>query len=188
MRRKVWSSLAICVALAGGCGGTKWSAGSTPTTNPKRLPRGWAVYTDPSGITLQHPTAWTTQSGRLSPLLVFIDRAADSGGFRRNINVLVQPVSPGFTLAEYLRVRRQELSSSGGTLEEDRAATLGRLAGHEVIWRLSRSGKTIRFLSVWTLRRGKAYLLTYASDDANFSAPLGDVRRLIASVRLPKTP
>jgi hypothetical protein len=191
--RKACASVVICVAVVAGCGGTKWSSSiSSPTSVPtndttpaRAIPRGWVAYRDPTGLTLQHPPAWTIQPGQLGPVIVFIDRREDAAGVRRNINVLSQALPTGMTAAQYLRLSMAQVAQVGGKLDDTRETDLSGFAARRVIWHLSKNGLTIRFLSVWTVRARYAYIVTYTSDDAGFDAPISDVNRLIASIRLP---
>lgn len=192
MRRVAWA-LVIFVAVTTGCGGTKWSSSvgapsSVPTklATPAAAPRGWVVYRDPSGLTLLRPPGWTTRPSQLGPVYIFIDSAPDAGGFRRNISIISQPLPTAVTAKEYLRLSVSEVAQAGGKIDDNRATRLGVLAAQQVTWHLSKNGTTIRFLSVWTLRAKTAYIVTYTADDAGFDAPIGDVYRLIASVRLPR--
>jgi hypothetical protein len=196
MRPIAVRALLAGLLLVAGCGGTRWSdtvAGAPTTTPPVTTATtpapppiaGWVLFRDPSGIAFRHPPDWTTVPGQLGPLYVYIDSGPDSGGFRRNINVLAQTVPAGFTLADYLRISRGQMTSAGGKLEHDAAATLGGLPGHEATWLVAKNGLRIRFLSVWTVRATNAFLVTYSADAANYDAPLVDVERLIASITLP---
>lgn len=118
-------------------------------------------------------------------MFVFIDSGPDRAGFRRNVNVLSQTLTAGFTSDDYLRLSTSQMAKLGATVDESRDATLGGLHGHEMTWHLNKAGKSIRFLEVWALRAQTAFLATYTSDSQEFDAPLADVRRLIASIRLP---
>ena len=181
--------LVIGLALAAGCGGTTWSSRATSSAPVSATPlQGWVSYRHSSGLTLQHPATWTVEASQLGLLFVFIDSRPDRAGFRRNVNVLSQTLPAGFTSDDYLRLTSSQMAKLGATLDESREATLGGLLGHGMTWHLNKAGKTIRFLEVWALRTQTAYLATYTSDSQEFDAPLADVRRLIASIRLPPSP
>jgi hypothetical protein len=146
---------------------------------------GWVAFRDPSGVEFSHPASWTTQPAQLGPLYVFIDPAQDAGSFRRNINMLVQPVAPGFTLDDYTRTSLTQMSAAGASVGEVLPTTLGGLPAGDVSWSLTKSGQTLRFLSWWAVRGKQAFLVTYSSAAASFDAPLLDVDRLINSITLP---
>lgn len=254
MRRNLVAPVVVSMALAAGCGGTRWDARgpaptvasaqaaaasrqvrkhpskvkpkATPTTAPKhKLPAAevtprptapkhpttppttnahapsatiaptvqsaangltWVAYTDASGVTLLHPTTWTVQAGRLGPLVVSIDgHGLDAAGYRRNINMLEQPLADGLTPADYERATVKRIAQTGGTIDDRRAATLSGAGGRQMIWHIDKAGTSQRFLTVWVVRGRVAFVVTYASDQRNFATPLVDVRRLISSIRLP---
>jgi len=185
--------LVIGLLLATGCGGTQWSdTVAAPTTVPPgtpvtviTTPSGWVSYRDSSGLTLQHPPEWTTQASQLGPFYVFVDSRADSGGFRRNVNVFEQPLPAGTTDSAYLRISVTGIETENGKIEEQSAATLSGLTAHELIWHVAKSGLNLRFLSLWAVRGRTAYIVTYTSDVGNFRSALADVRRLIHTIHLP---
>jgi hypothetical protein len=160
---------------------------SRTSTLPATVRAGWLPYYDPSGIALQHPAAWTVQPGGLGPMVVSIDGVGvDKAGFRRNINVLEQPLTDGLTAADYERASVKQIIETGGIVDNDRAAVLGGATGRQVIWHVTKAAKTTGFLSVWAVKGQLGYLVTYSSDQHNFATPLLDVRRVIASMILPR--
>ena len=203
--------LVIGLLLATGCGGTQWSdtvaapppttvrprppvsAVAAPTTSVRPrppviaapAPSGWVSYRDSSGVTLQHPSEWTAEPSALGPLYVFVDRGADSGGFRRNINVFAQHIPPGTSDADYSRISVTQIQAASGTIEESSDTRLSGFGAHEIIWHVGKSGLNLRFLSVWSVRGRTAYIVTYSSDSGNFQSALAEVRRLITTIRLP---
>jgi 5-enolpyruvylshikimate-3-phosphate synthase len=118
-------------------------------------------------------------------LFVFIDSGPDQAGFRRNVNVLSQTLPAGFTSDDYLSLTVSQMNKLGAAVDQSRDVTFAGLPGHEMTLHVNKAGKTLRFLEVWALRAHTAFLATYTSDSQAFEAPLADVRRLIASIRLP---
>jgi hypothetical protein len=145
----------------------------------------WVEYNDPSGVALSHPRSWTIHSASVGPVVISIDGdAPDSGGFRRTVNLLEQPLADGLTAADYLTYTLAQIAASGGVVESSAPIKLDGVAGHATTWHTS-GGVAHRFLSVWAVRGQLAFLVTYSSDTRNFATPLVDVKRLIASIRLP---
>lgn len=161
-------------------------SGTGSPTLPVTVRAGWLPYYDPSGVALQHPAAWTVQPGELGPLVVSLDGSGlDSAGFRRSVNVLEQPLTSGVTSADYRRISLKQIADTGGIVDDDRAAVLGRIPGRQVIWHVTKGGARTAYLSIWAIKGQVAYLVTYSSDQHNFATPLLDVRRMIASIALP---
>jgi hypothetical protein len=186
MGRLTSPALVIGLALAAGCGGTAWSSRpASPPPAPASASRTWVSYRHSSGLTLEHPGTWKVESSQLGPLFVFIDSGPDDAGFRRNVNVLSQTLPAGFTSDDYLSLSVSQMTKLGAAVDQSRDVTFAGVPGHEMTWHLIKAGKTLRFLEVWALRAQTAFLVTYTADSEGFDAPLGDVRRLFASIRLP---
>jgi hypothetical protein len=109
----------------------------------------------------------------------------DAGGFRRTVNLLEQPLADGLTGTDYLNYSLAQIADSGGVVENSTAITLDGVVGRATTWHRAQGAVTHRFLSVSAVRGQLAFLVTYASDAAHFATPLADVKRLIASIRLP---
>jgi hypothetical protein len=148
----------------------------------------WVVYRDPSGVALSHPRSWTIHTTSVGPVVISIDGAGtDAGGFRRTVNLLEQPLADGLTATDYLNYTLAQIADSGGVVENSTAITLDGVVGRATTWHTAHGAATDRFLSVSAVRGQLAFLVTYSSDAGHFAAPLADVKRLIASIRLPPT-
>ncbi len=182
------SAVALAAVALTGCSATAWRSAfpATTTTEPTAPQEGWVPYRDPSGLSLEHPPDWEVQPGQLGPLFVFIDPGADAAGFRRNINILVETVPRSMTPDDYQSISNKQLEALHAHLDETASLCFSGLPGREQMWHFSRDGRTLRFLSVWTVANGRALLLTYTADDANFEGPLADVRRVASTVSLPQ--
>ncbi len=146
----------------------------------------WVEYNDPSGVALSHPRSWTVHATLVGPVVISIDgNGTDAGGFRRTVNLLEQPLADGLTASDHLNYTLAQISQSGGVVESNTAITLDGVAGHATTWHTSAGAVPKRLLSVWAVRGQLAFLVTYSADANNFATPLVDVKRLIASIRLP---
>ncbi len=176
------ASTPTTTSTGGSVGVSGVETGETPIGNATE----WVEYDDPSGVSLVHPRAWTIRSSSAGPVVVSIDGSrTDAAGFRRTVNLLQQPLADGLTASDYLRYTLGQISETGGVVEQNRATTLGGVAGRELVWHATEGGVTHRFLSVWAVRAHLAFLVTYSSDSSGFAKPLPDVRRLVSSIRLP---
>jgi hypothetical protein len=146
----------------------------------------WVVYNDPSGVALSHPRSWTIHATPVGPVVISIDGdGTDASRYRRTVNLLEQPLADGLTATDYLDYTLAQISESGGVVENSTAIALDGVAGRATTWHAALGAVTHRFLSVWAVRGQLAFLVTYSSDAGHFAAPLADVKRLIASIRLP---
>ena len=159
------------------------SNGTQPARNP---PPGWVSYKDPSGLSLSHPSTWDVLPGTEGPLYVYIDPATGVP-FRRNINIELQRAAQPLTMAEFKTITLDQFKNIHDYRESTEGpTTLSGLAAYRIVWQGSLPGaQTLRFLSEWTVVRGQAWLVTYTSDPGRFDAALGNVDRLIESIRLP---
>jgi len=118
-------------------------------------------------------------------VVVFMDPSG-VGPFRRNVNIMFQPQSPTVTLEQYTEAGVREL-------KEDRAVTVGQPSATILSGTLARrlthsttddGGR--QFLSVWTVRSGGVWLVTYTSDaGSRFTGGMPEVERMLMSLRLP---
>ena len=107
--------------------------------------------------------------------------------FRRNINIELQRAAQPLTMAEFKTITLDQFKNIHDYRESTEGpTTLSGLAAYRIVWQGSLPGaQTLRFLSEWTVVRGQAWLVTYTSDPGRFDAALGNVNRLIESIRLP---
>ncbi len=172
--------------------GPKATTGATATTmvgSPKTTTgaptASLTTFRDPSGVSFEHPQAWTVEPASASrPLVVYIDPSG-VGPFRRNLNLLQPPRAPS-TLDEFTRLNLKELSDiPGSTTGESRPTTLSGFPAYRVSYRADLGSGELRFLVVWTIRGDKAWQMTYSSDLARYNAGLPDVERLLTTLNLP---
>ena len=162
---------------------TRPSAGSSASTTPQASGRA-TRYRDPSGVTFEHPGTWTVQPAGKDPLVVFIDPSRGVP-FRRNVNILRQVPEEPLTLDEYTAISLQRIREANGTVERQSATTLSGLPAHRMFVRADLGQGDLRFLSVWTIRGGTAWVVTYTADPARFDQALPEVERMLTTIGLP---
>ena len=59
------------------------------------------------------------------------------------------------------------------------------MPAYRLSYRATMEGDEMRFLSVWTVKDNKVWTVTYTSDPGRFIAGMGDVERLLTSIKLP---
>lgn len=156
-----------------------------PTTTTPRTSGRATTYRDPSGVSFEHPNAWTVQPGGGSgPLLVFVDKASGVP-FRRNVNIIRNDLGQPVTLADLTAQGLKELRESDRTIDRQSSTTLSGLPAHKVQGHSTEEGTEIRFMQVWTVRGDTAWVVTYTADAARFDEALSDVERMLTTIRLP---
>ena len=159
---------------------------AAPSTTSAATSAAVTRFRDPSGVSLEHPRAWTVEpSTGTDPLVVFLDPSAGVP-FRRNINIMVQSGPRPLTLDEYTQLSLKQFADlKTVTIGESRPTTLSGSPAYRVTYRGDLGAGDLRFLAVWTVRSGKAWLVTFASDPARYNASLPEVERLLTTIQLP---
>ena len=159
---------------------------ASPSTTSAAATGAFTRFRDPSGVSLEHPRNWTVQpSAGSDPLIVFLDPATGVP-FRRNVNILVQSGPRPLTLDEYTQLSLKQIGDIRGvTTGESRSTTLSGSPAHRLAYRGDLGSGDLRFLAVWTVRSGKAWLVTFTSDPARYNASLPEIERLLTTIQLP---
>jgi len=154
-----------------------------PDSDPS--PTGYSTFSDPSGVSMEHPNSWTVEpSNSDDPVVLFIDPPG-AGPFRRNVNILTQSGPAPVTLDEYTALSLEQFDDvAGSTIFESRATTLAGLPGYRVSYQADLGSGELRFLSVWTIQGGDAWLVTYSSEPDRYEDGLPEVERFLTTVEL----
>ena len=157
-----------------------------PSTTSATAAGAFTRFRDPSGVSLEHPRNWTVQpSAGSDPLIVFLDPVTGVP-FRRNVNILVQSGPRPLTLDEYTQLSLKQIADIRGvTTGESRSTTLSGSPAHRLAYRGDLGSGDLRFLAVWTVRSGKAWLVTFTSDPARYNSSLPEIERLLTTIQLP---
>jgi hypothetical protein len=159
---------------------------ASPTTTSAATTAAFTRFRDPSGVSLEHPRTWTVEpSAGTDPLVVFLDPPTGVP-FRRNVNIMSQSGPRPLTLDEYTQISLKQINDiRGSSIGESRPTTLSGSPAYRLAYRGDLGSGDLRFLAVWTIRSGKAWLVTFASDPARYNASLPEVERLLTTIELP---
>ena len=159
---------------------------AAPSTTASATTAAFTRFRDPSGVTLEHPRTWTVESSAgIEALVVYLDPAAGVP-FRRNVNIMFQSGPHPLTLDEYTQISLKQITDiKGTTIGESRTTTLSGSPAYRLSYRGDLGAGDLRFLAVWTVRSGKAWLVTFASDPARYNASLPEIERLLTTIQLP---
>ena len=161
---------------------TTAAAGSPSTTGA--VTSRWTQYRDPSGVTFEHAPTWKIE--RVGEILVVFVDPVGAGPFRRNVNIMLQRTDPPVTLEQYTEAGIRELRQDKAvTVGQPMSTTLSGTAARRVTHSTTDDGGR-QFLSVWTVRSGEVWLVTYTSDSGSrFDAAITDIERMLLSMKLP---
>ncbi len=145
----------------------------------------FAVYSNPAhGITAEYPAGWKAAEGLMGAIVSFRS-PLEAGGdrFSENVNILWEDVSaqPGLTVARYAEagIAQLALMITDFRLLDNRRHTMdGRRA--RLIEYTGRQGVfQIHVLQAMTIAGGKAYVLTFVAEEADYERYLPVARRIM---------
>lgn len=112
-----------------------------------------------NGFSVTPPPAWT-QLSVPGVAVAFADRP--QGDFTPNLNVAVQPLPPGATLAQYhaLSLAQVKKLITDGKVISTRATTLGGAKAQETVYTGRQGTFNLYFISTYAVTGGKVYLVT----------------------------
>ncbi|OLV17430.1 DcrB-related protein [Deinococcus marmoris] len=112
-----------------------------------------------SGFSVTPPPAWT-QLSVPGVAVAFADKP--QGDFTPNLNVAVQPLPPGITLAQYHALSLDQVKKliTDSKIISTRATTLGGAKAQETVYTGRQGQFKLYFISTYAVTGGKAYLVT----------------------------
>lgn len=157
------------------------------TARERAAAKGWDEYTDSSGVSFEHPEAWTVRGGGDAPVQIFIDPATSSS-FRRNVNILSVELPRTVSRSEYREKVLDEIDTFDPTIEKHSRTKLSGLPAERIQWTATVEDLDARILTVAALDRAnkRSWVVTYTSDARRFAPPLPDVNQLISTIDLPR--
>ena len=137
------------------------------------------------GVAFQYPGDWRLQpktKGSIATL--FAPDGKASLILPENISVASQPMLPDMDLAAYTRLNENQLSGeTGAELLESKPVDIGGIPGHSMVTTGSYNAREVKFLTAWTIRNGKAYVLSYGALKENYDKMADDAKKVLASLK-----
>jgi hypothetical protein len=162
--------------------------------SPAPRPEGAFVHyeSEAFGFALEHPEAWDiVERERLNTILFVVPGTGVEGEFRANLNVGVQEAAPPLdSLGAYTdafldaapdQIDDFELLSSEPALLDGRPA-------HRVVYTGSQTGLPLKWLQVWALDAGRAYIVTYTAEPTIFDRHLPQAEYVISTIEIAPAP
>ncbi len=149
------AALIVVVALAGDF---KFSLSLNPSAKQGSEAGEFLTYNNAEkGIAIQYPSQWQmSEKGSSDPTVIV---------------TFLSPIEVGPNIKINLRVQMVE--------EGDR--TLAGLPGHYLVYADTQQGVPVKWLTVWTTKDTKAYLVTFSSTVADYDKLLPTVQKMIDS-------
>lgn len=181
---KNFLAIAVVIAVAlSGCSSDDSKKEEATTPDVSKV----ATYKNPeTGVSLRHPTSWTTDyDSQYKAIVLYADAPTpgDQKAFRRNVNVVSQTY-PGSLTSLTSDTHRQTMNMK---ITDAKETTLNGLPAREEVWegKIAGSQEDLKYWSIWTLKDGKAWTVTYTSKPDKFAAKLTEAKEIGTSVQLP---
>ena len=138
---------------------------------------------------MKYPAAWDVEEGVMGTAVFFLSPLSGPyDQFRENVNIIVEDVSahPGLTVDDYEIVSIDELARTitdftiierGRRIVSGRPARTLEFTGTQGIYQ-------VRFLQVYTIIAGRAFVITYTAEDSQYQIYLPAVTRMIDTLSL----
>ena len=137
------------------------------------------------GVTFQYPDGWRLAKktkGSIATLFAPSEKA--SPVMAENISVASQPMLPDMDLEAYTKLNENQLAGeTGAELVESKAMNIGGMPGHSMVTTGMYNARQMKFYTAWTVRNGKAYVLSYGALKENYDKMAGDAKKVFESLR-----
>jgi serine/threonine-protein kinase len=110
-----------------------------------------------------------------------------SDDFRENVNVLVQALPDKVSLDDYTKLSLDQAPKliTGFDLLDQGSTILAGTPAHQVHYRGAQGTFRLEWKQVWTVRNGRAFVLTYTAERERYEADLPTAEAVFATFRLP---
>jgi eukaryotic-like serine/threonine-protein kinase len=165
----------IASVLAAGC---TFNVGNpTPSASPTN------TYDSSKGFTIKYSADWSKpqeqQNGTLVLFLTPTNNAAE------NLNVQVGNLSANQTLATLTKdITSEAQSNDNFTQIEATNTTLAGLPGYKIVYTATVNGDQLKALQTWTVKDGKAYVITYKAAPSNYDTYASTAQQMIDSFQI----
>lgn len=190
MRKLVLPAVALFL-IGAGCSGKSPPRAASPTGSQPSTgsTAGFETYRDAKyDFTIGYPKDWDKQEGTLgSAVLLLSPLEGSSDEFRENVNVLVQTLPDKMSLDQYTKLSLDQAPKliTGFDLLDEGSTNLAGSPAHQVHYRGEQGSFRLEWKQVWTVRDGKAFVLTYTAERKRYGADLAVAETMFGTFRLP---
>ena len=138
-----------------------------------------------AGAKLKYPADWIKSETLEGTVVAFgAPKARANLKMVENVALVVQDVTADATLDKYTAAYEKERKKSPNApkILESRKTTLGGQPAQRIVCLGTQGGLEIEFLQVWTIRKQKAYLLTYGSSKETYANFSKEAEKIISSL------
>ena len=179
MRKKTIILLISVVLLASvltaGC--TFNVGNTTPSASPTK------TYNSAKGFTIKYSSDWSNpqeqQNGNVVLFLTPTNNVAE------NLNVQAANLSANDTLATLTRDLTSSAQSNDNFKQiEATNTTLAGLPAYKIVFTATVDGAQLKVLQTWTVKDGKAYVITYKAAPSNYDTYASTAQQMIDSFQI----
>jgi hypothetical protein len=175
MRAVLIAAVAAMAVAFAGCGSSDEQKTVTGSGYSFTVPSGW------SDVTKQ---AKSITAGATSPDTAVAGKRQN--GFTPNVNTLIEPVPARVSATTYASRAKTALKAAGGSVTTPSITTPTKVDGEPAASaevERQQEGRNLRATQVYTIKNGRAYVITYTALPANFKAESSSFREVLDSWR-----
>jgi len=148
------------------------------TTTPSPSPTN--TYDSAKGFTIMYPSDWTKEEQ--STLVLFM---TPSNNKTENLNVQVLNLSASDTLATVTNdVTSNAQNYDNFTQMEATNTTFAGNPAYKIVYTATVNGDQLKLLQTWTVKDGKAYIITYKAAPSNYDTYASAAQQMIDSFKI----
>jgi|GEM_PF-1277852 len=179
---KLLAAIAAILALAGGGFGVWFWLNSSPPEPEVPL----SLYENiDRGFQVDYPQVWSKQNRDdffATGVVFFSPLEDDADKFKERVSVLVENLSGDISLAQYTAQSLSEIRKlTDPDAGEPLLVSLGGDEGRQIVYDGEENGQPVQRMQTWSVKDGKAYVITYTARPDSYDAYLPTVEKMIAS-------
>ena len=179
---KLLAAIATILTVAGGGLGT-WFFLSSSSPEPE-VPLSLYENID-RGFQVNYPQTWSKQNRDdffATGVVFFSPLEGDTDKFKERISVLVENLSGDISLAQYTAQSLSEIRKlSDPNAGEPILVSLGGDEGRQIVYDSKENDKPVKRMQTWSVKDGKAYVITYTAKLDSYDNYLPIVEKAIES-------
>lgn len=152
---------------------------------------GFKVYENSKeGFAMQYPETWSLRENSFNTIVSFLSPVTNKDDkFSENVNVVSEAVGDkSITLDQYYKVSEENLKKffSDFKLIKNEATTLSGSPARMVIYSASQNQLKLRTTQTFTIKDGKAYIVTLTNTQSEPNQYMGDMLKISQSFQFTK--
>jgi serine/threonine-protein kinase len=143
-----------------------------------------SISNSSSAYRMTYPDLWSkTVASSLGAEIALVLPVSEGDLFQENLNVVIRRVRPEIALAEYSESAVEEIRAQIAAVKivETGECFLGGRPAFRAVFTGRLGSLRMKWMQVWTLKDGQAYILTYSAEEAHYARELASVQSVVDS-------